>query len=58
MSSFSGPHAYSSFADFEREEIRPMHKVGFCTDDLEHEATFKVAREELQESEPEELDFG
>jgi hypothetical protein len=56
--SFAPPKNYGSFADFEREELRPMHKVGFNMDDLEAEATFTAAREDLQEqSAPEELDF-
>lgn len=56
--SFAGPKNYGSFADFEREELRPMQKVGFSMDDLEAEATFTAAREDLHEaSQPEELDF-
>lgn len=55
--SFAGPKNYGSFADFEREEIRPMQKVGFSMDDLEAEATFNAAHEELHERAPEELDF-
>lgn len=58
MSRQHGPRNYGSFADFEREEIRPLHKVGFCVDDLEAEAHFNVSREDNNESEPEELDFG
>lgn len=53
----SGPKNYGSFADFEREELRPMNKVGFCVADLEAEATFK-AFDEQPEYGPEELDFG
>jgi hypothetical protein len=49
--------SYGSFADFEREELRPLNKVGFCVADLEAEATFK-AFDEQQDYEPEELDFG
>jgi len=48
---------YGSFADFERDVLRPLHKVGFCIDDLENEATFNPGHEEVQR-EPEELDFG
>ena len=58
MSRRYGPRNYGSFADFEREEIRPLHKVGFCMDDLEAEAQFNVAREDAHDTEPEELDFG
>lgn len=53
-----GPNFYASFAEFEREEIHPMKKAGFCLDDLEAEATYRPARDDHAESEPEELDFG
>jgi hypothetical protein len=53
-----GPKNYGSFADFEREELRPMHKVGFCMDDLEAEATFNPGHEDSAASDREELDFG
>jgi hypothetical protein len=49
--------SYDSFAAFEREELRPMNKVGFCLDDLEAEASAKFG-DELIESSAEELDFG
>ena len=52
------PRSYGSFADFERDEIRPMQKVGFCVDDLENEATFNPGHEEAPNRETEELDFG
>jgi hypothetical protein len=52
------PRNYGSFADFERDEIRPMQKVGFCVDDLENEATFNPGHEESNTREPDELDFG
>jgi hypothetical protein len=35
--------SYSSWAEFEREEIRPNFKIGFSIDDLE-EATFDRER--------------
>lgn len=35
------PKSYRSFADFEREEIRPSFKVGFSMEDLVEEATFE-----------------
>jgi hypothetical protein len=54
----SGPKSYGSFADFERDELRPLQKVGFTIDDLEAEATFTAAHEELHPKEPRELDFG
>lgn len=53
----SGPKNYGTFADFEREELRPMNKVGFCVDDLEAEAHFRAFDEHV-EYEAEELDFG
>ena len=57
MSSFGSPKNYGSYADFEREELRPMGKIGFSIDDLEAEATFTSAREDLHEKAAEELDF-
>lgn len=53
-----GPRNYGSFADFEREELRPLQKIGFSVDDLEAEATFNPGREEVAASDREELDFG
>ena len=35
--------SYSSWAEFEREEIRPNFKIGFSIDDLE-EAAFERER--------------
>jgi hypothetical protein len=32
------PRTYSSYAEFEREEIRPNFKIGFSLDDLEEAA--------------------
>ncbi|HEY2732746.1 MAG TPA: hypothetical protein VGI70_02115 [Polyangiales bacterium] len=59
MTQYAGPKHYGSFADFERDELRPMQKVGFSVDDLEAEATFTAAHEELHASrEHAELDFG
>jgi hypothetical protein len=52
-----GPKNYGSFADFEREELRPMNKVGFTVDDLEVEAVFKSFDEQV-ETDGDELDFG
>jgi hypothetical protein len=54
----SGPRNYGSFADFERDELRPMQKLGFTVDDLEAEATFNPPHEETQSQEAAELDFG
>jgi CBS-domain-containing membrane protein len=36
------PKSYRSYADFEREEIRPSFKVGFSMEDLVEEATFEA----------------
>jgi len=52
------PRNYGSFADFERDELRPMRKVGFCIDDLENEATFNPGQEDSGPRESDELDFG
>lgn len=57
ISSFS-PKNYGSFADFERDELRPLQKLGFCVDDLEAEATFNPGHEESRSQDVEELDFG
>jgi hypothetical protein len=54
----TGPKNYGSFADFERDELRPLQKLGFCVDDLEAEATFNPGSEESRSPDPEELDFG
>ncbi len=48
---------YDSFAAFEREELKPMNKVGFCLDDLEAEAHAKFGGEQV-DVDPNELDFG
>ena len=53
---FGGPKSYLSYAEFEREELRPMQRVGFSVADLESEATFQAARD-YAEREPNELDF-
>jgi hypothetical protein len=38
------PKYYRTFADFEREEIRPNFKVGFSMEDLVDEANFENAQ--------------
>jgi hypothetical protein len=48
---------YDSFAAFEREELRPMNRIGFSLDDLEAEASAKFGDEHVETS-TEELDFG
>ena len=52
-----GPKRYGAFADFERDELRPMIKVGFCVDDLELEAAFKHFDDAFVETHAAELDF-
>jgi hypothetical protein len=52
------PKSYGTFADFEREELRPMNKVGFSVDDLEVEANMKHWDDHVVNSNAEELDFG
>jgi hypothetical protein len=56
MKSAGSPKSYGSFADFEREELRPMNRVGFSVADLEAEAHYKAADEQIDAG-PEELDF-
>ena len=57
MTRGGAPKNYGSFADFEREELRPMNRVGFTVADLEVEAGFKSFDEQV-DLEAEELDFG
>ena len=57
MSLSTSPKNYGTFADFERDELRPLQKLGFCVDDLEAEATFTAGNEETRSHDPEELDF-
>jgi len=45
------PRNYRTMEEFEREEIRPSFKIGFCVDDLEEtsfEAEAEVGFEEFQ----------
>jgi hypothetical protein len=56
MSRLNGPKSYGSFADFEREELRPLNQVGFTVADLESEALYRSGDEPV-EREPVELDF-
>ena len=45
------PRNYRTMEEFEREEIRPSFKIGFCVDDLEEtsfEAEQEVGFEEFQ----------
>ncbi len=48
---------YDSFAAFEREELRPMNRIGFSLDDLEAEASAKFGDEQVDTS-TDELVFG
>jgi hypothetical protein len=53
-----GPTHYQSFAEFEREVIRPGKKLGWSLDDLYAEATFSPAEDDaLRSDSPQELDF-
>jgi hypothetical protein len=40
----SMPKFYRTFAEFEREEIRPNFKVGFSMEDLVDEASFESSQ--------------
>jgi hypothetical protein len=55
MIRYNAPKNYDSFQEFEREEIRPLFRIGFSLDDLENEANFRErdysADDELQELE-------
>jgi len=50
-----GPTLYRSLAEFEREEIHPHKKCGWCLDDIYNDASFKGNEE--TDDEPKELDF-
>ena len=52
------PKSYGSYADFMREELKPMNRVGFSVADLEAEANFQAGFEDLDDRDPEALDFG
>ena len=54
----SVPKNYRSFAEFQREEIRPDQKLGWSIDDLFQDAELRMADGNYEEREPEELDFG
>ena len=57
MSTSPGPRSYRSYEDFEREELQPFNKKGFCLEDLEAEATFRPTPEDQVDEGPKELDF-
>lgn len=53
-----GPTHYNSFADFEREVIRPTKKLGWSLDDLYAEATFMPGEDDsMRDDSARELDF-
>ena len=62
----ASPRAYRSFADFERDEIRPNMRIGWSVDELEEPAVaseldfdvdpFEAALREAEEEEQEEDD--
>lgn len=54
----SAPKNYRSFAEFQREEIRPEHKLGWSIDDLWREAELRMSDGAPDDRDPEELDFG
>ena len=54
----SVPNNYRSFAEFQREEIRPDQKLGWSIDDLFQDAELRMSDGNHEERDPEELDFG
>jgi hypothetical protein len=54
----STPKNYRSYAEFQREEIRPGEKLGWSIDDLFQDAELRMNDGAAQESDVEELDFG
>jgi hypothetical protein len=54
----SAPRNYRSFAEFQREEIRPDQKLGWSIDDLWKDAELRMPDSQYEERETEELDFG
>jgi hypothetical protein len=52
------PKSYRSYAEFEREEIRPDQKLGWSIDDLFQDAELRMNDGHAEERDPEELDFG
>ncbi len=52
----SGPKHYRSIEEFQREEIRTQHKLGWSLDDLYEEANIHK-RGLDDDAEPRELDF-
>lgn len=54
----SAPKNYQSFAEFQREEIRPDQKLGWSIDDLWKDAELRMGDSHFDDRDPEELDFG
>lgn len=54
----SAPKNYQSFAEFQREEIRPDQKLGWSIDDLWKDAELRMGDSNFDDRDPEELDFG
>ena len=54
----STPKNYRSFAEFQREEIRPEQKLGWSIDDLWKDAELRVGDTPFEDRDAEELDFG
>jgi hypothetical protein len=52
-----GPKVYRSMDEFQREEIAPHMKAGFCLDDLYADATYNAARDDSFDDDTRELDF-
>jgi len=53
-----GPKVYRSMAEFNREEIAPHMKAGWCLDDLYADARFNPGKDDsLDDDEPRELVF-
>ena len=54
----STPKSYRSFAEFQREEIRPDQKLGWSIDDLFQDAELRMPDGAQEERDVDELDFG
>ena len=53
-----GPKHYGSIEEFEREEIAPHKKAGWCLDDLYADATFNPGEDDsYKEERSSELNF-
>lgn len=52
------PKNYRSFAEFRREELEPDQKLGWSFDDLVKDAELRVGHSQVDDHDPDELDFG